>query len=126
MNQIQTAAQQYAAIHAYVRTLTKESPKTANEIYEHLRDKVRNKQQVVDCIKKLQAVQQVCYVREGIAYIYWHKVPGVACSIATPPDKPQKHSPVQVITPADIPKIHVTESRITISHSRYEITVELK
>lgn len=132
-----SAAMGYHEVHRYLRdNAPATSPKTIEQIYEALKDKVKNLQQVRDAITTFRNKGYVASMREGRAIVVWYKD-----SAATPVEVTQPETSMtmtEVIKPAiltqpsvsvearpsDLPEVQISKDRINILAGGVKISIE--
>lgn len=139
------AALAQAAIFSHLQMSSVEAPSSIYDIHNALKDDphVKNLQQISDYIKRLRDLKLVLRIREGKMYKYWladnAQMPPTGQQAANVTKQKVKYAktnegiatafresfPMPVIKQIDVPQIKITDSLITISHSKYKLTLEL-
>jgi hypothetical protein len=135
-----SAALGYHAVHTYLRdNAPPSSPKTIEQIYEAVKDDVKNLQQVRDAVTTFRNKGYISSMREGRAIVIWYKNGTVTSEFNTEVTQPETSmTKTEVIKPAiltqpnvsvetkpsDLPEVQITKDRINILAGGVKISIE--
>lgn len=123
---IKNAALAYQAIEQFFKHTPANNPASIDDAWQIMKDHhaVKNKQQVIDCVKSLYKNGKLARIREGIPYKYWGRIIPDVPSIVLPKYEPLP-TEVPILPDVSVPEVTVSKEKITIKHSKYRITIDL-